>query len=54
MNKDFTSDMVSAIFEGLTTVPPGFDESEMAQSLMQIDSYGCAINEISSDTTPIA
>ena len=53
MNKGFTAEMVSPLFEGLQAVPPGFDESEMAKSLFQIDSYGCAINKVPSNSTPI-
>lgn len=53
MRKGFTPTMVSAIFEGLTTVPEGYDAAEMAQSLISIDSYGCAINVPASTDTPI-
>ncbi|KZK85213.1 FAD binding domain protein [Pseudovibrio sp. Ad13] len=54
MKKGFTDDMVAALHEHLQKVPDGVSLSDMSQSLCQIDSYGCAINQVSSTTTPIA
>ncbi len=54
MNKGFTDQMVSALYQHLQKVPAGLDKSDMSQSLCQIDSYGCAINQVGSTQTPIA
>lgn len=55
MNKGFTSDMVEALYAGLTSTPVVGNNVplDMSQSLCQIDSYGCAINEPAADATPI-
>ncbi len=50
MNKAFTNDMAAALYQGLTTTPGGMD---MSQSLCQVDSYGCAINQLDSAATAI-
>ena len=53
MRKTFTPKMIAAIYQGLTTVPHGYEATETAQSLLSIDSYGCAINIPASSDTPI-
>lgn len=55
MNKGFTPDMVEALYAGLTSTPVVGNHVplDMSQSLCQIDSYGCAINELTADATPI-
>lgn len=60
MNKQFTTDpitlaMAYRLHEGLQRVPGGVSRSDMAASLVQFDSYGCAINaNIKSSDTAIA
>lgn len=53
MNKTFTSTMILALYEGLQAVPENLAFSDMATSLCQIDSYGCAINQVASNATAI-
>ncbi|MDJ0628675.1 MAG: BBE domain-containing protein [Rhodobacter sp.] len=50
MNKAFTPEMIEALWTGLQIVPDGMD---MSASLCQVDSYGCAINAVAPDATPI-
>ena len=50
MNDLFTPTMVEALYEGLNEQIEGIDFSS---SLVQIDSYGGAINDIAADATPI-
>ena len=56
MRKAFTPQMVDAMFAGLTETPSLSQhlQLDMSQSLVQIDSYGCAINQVASDATAIA
>jgi hexose oxidase len=53
MNRCFPADQVDAIYRWLNTVPEGIDESDMSQSLLQVDSYGGAINRVASDATAV-
>lgn len=53
MKAGFPADQVRAIYRWLNTVPPGVDVSDMAQSLLQVDSYGGAINDVASDATAV-
>ena len=53
MRQGFPADQVEAIFEHLQIVPDGLDPSDMKQSLLQVDTYGGAINDVSSTATAI-
>ena len=53
MRKSFTPLMVSALYQHLKIVPPGLTAADMAQSLVQVDSYGGRINTIARDATAI-
>lgn len=53
MRKPFPSDQVQAIFEGLQVVPEGLEASDMQQSLVQVDTYGGAINDVGPAETPV-
>ena len=50
MNDLFTPTMIEALYTGLNERVDGWDFSS---SLVQIDSYGGAINDVASDATPI-
>jgi hypothetical protein len=47
------TDQVEALFDGLHRTPQGIPASQMAQSLVQVDSYGGAINRVASDATAV-
>ena len=53
MKKAFPTDQVEAIYNWLHVVPEGLQASAMAQSLLQVDSYGGAINRIATDATAV-
>jgi hypothetical protein len=53
MRKAFPSGQVKAIYNWLTYTPPGLAPSDMAQSLLQVDSYGGQINQVPSYKTAI-
>ncbi|GAA4700003.1 Berberine and berberine like [Promicromonospora umidemergens] len=53
MNKAFPSDQVDKIYRWLNTTPEGVSTSDMSQSLLQVDSYGGAINRVASDVTAV-
>ena len=53
MNKGFPANQVAAIYRWLHTTPKGIAESDMSQSLLQVDSYGGAINRVASDATAV-
>ncbi|MEM8933384.1 MAG: FAD-binding protein, partial [Acidobacteriota bacterium] len=53
MRKPFPDDQVAALFEHLQLVPPGLDAQDMQQSLVQVDTYGGAINDIASTATAV-
>jgi len=53
MRKAFPRDQVEAIFEHLQRVPPGLQASDMQQSLLQVDTYGGAINDVAPTATAI-
>lgn len=53
MGRPFPSDQVAAIYSWLHRVPVGVQESDMAASLLQVDSYGGAVNEVASDATAV-
>jgi FAD/FMN-containing dehydrogenase len=53
MNKAFPPNQAPVIYRWLHTTPSGFLPAEMKQSLLQVDSYGGAINRVASDATAI-
>ena len=53
MRKGFPTDQVEAIFNSLKVIPPGLQASDMTQSLLQVDTYGGAINNVSPTATAI-
>lgn len=53
MNKAFPDDQVEAIHHWLQVVPESLQTADMKQSLLQVDSYGGAINRIASDATAV-
>ena len=53
MKKAFPADQVEAIHHWLQVVPAGVQAADMAQSLLQVDSYGGAINRHASDATAV-
>ena len=53
MKKAFPESQVDAIYRWLNTTPPGLPAGDMSQSLLQVDSYGGAVNRRSADATPV-
>jgi FAD/FMN-containing dehydrogenase len=53
MRKGFPPDQVEAIFNHLQVIPPGLQAADMTQSLLQVDTYGGAINTLSATATAI-
>jgi len=53
MRKAFPPDQVAAIYQWLTTVPPGLGPADMTQSLLQVDTYGGRINLVGPNETAI-
>ncbi|WP_410586292.1 FAD-binding protein [Amycolatopsis sp. lyj-23] len=53
MNKAFPPEQSEAIYRWLNTTPKGVPASDMSQSLLQVDSYGGAINRVASDATAV-
>ena len=53
MKKGFPDNQIKAIYHWLHIVPEGVAESDMSQSLLQVDSYGGRINQVSSAATPV-
>lgn len=53
MNKAFPPNQVAAIYRWLNTTPKGVSESDMSQSLLQVDSYGGAINRVAPGATAV-
>lgn len=53
MRKPFPDDQVSALYAGLRRVPRGLDAADMAASLVQVNSYGGAVNSVAPDATPV-
>jgi FAD/FMN-containing dehydrogenase len=53
MRKPFPGDQVAAIYQWLTTIPPGLTAADMTQSLLQVDTYGGQINQVATDATAI-
>jgi hypothetical protein len=53
MKQAFPAEQVDAIYHWLQVVPEGVQTSDMAQSLLQVDSYGGAINRRPSAATAV-
>ena len=53
MRKAFPQDQVDAIYAWLNAVPTGLKLTDMAQSLLQVDSYGGQINQVAADETAV-
>ena len=53
MKKAFPADQAEAIHRWLHVTPSGLAPEQMAQSLLQVDSYGGAVNEHSSRATAV-
>ncbi|MFT5779754.1 MAG: hypothetical protein ACI837_002713 [Crocinitomicaceae bacterium] len=53
MRKEFSQDNIEVIIKQLHEVPTDLKLEDMAQSLLQVDSYGGKINTIDSSETPI-
>lgn len=53
MNKPFPREQVDAIHHWLQVIPKELNETDMAQSLLQVDSYGGAINRVDADSTAV-
>ena len=53
MNEAFPANQVDAIYRWLNTTPEGPPGLDMSSSLLQVDSYGGAINRVASDATAV-
>lgn len=53
MKKPFPADQVEGIYRWLRTTPSGVTPADMSQSLLQVDSYGGAVNRRASDATAV-
>jgi hexose oxidase len=53
MKKGFPDNQIKAIYHWLHVVPASAAEGDMALSLLQIDSYGGRINQVSPTVTPV-
>ena len=53
MKKPFPGNQVDAIHRWLNTTPPDLPAGDMSQSLLQVDSYGGAVNTRPSDATAV-
>jgi hypothetical protein len=53
MKKPFPADQIDAIYKWLQITPPGVLPADMSQSLLQVDSYGAAVNRRPSDATAV-
>lgn len=53
MKKAFPADQIDSIYRWLHVTPTGLRPEEMTQSLLQVDSYGGAVNDHSSVATPV-
>ncbi len=53
MKKAFPANQVAALYKWLNTTPPGLPAGDMSQSLLQVDSYGGAINTRTPESTAV-
>ena len=53
MKKPFPPNQAAAIYKWLQITPPGLPDGDMKQSLLQVDSYGGAVNRRSPDATAV-
>jgi FAD binding domain/Berberine and berberine like len=53
MKKPFPAKQVDAIYKWLNITPPGLPAGDMSQSLLQVDSYGGAVNRRTSESTAV-
>jgi hypothetical protein len=53
MKKPFPPEQAAAIYKWLNKTPDGIAASDMSQSLLQVDSYGGAVNRRASDATAV-
>lgn len=53
MKRAFPGNQVEAIYKWLNTTPPDLPPGDMSQSLLQVDSYGGAINRRSPESTAV-
>jgi hypothetical protein len=53
MKKGFPREQMEAIHHWLQVVPQGLQAADMAQSLLQVDSYGGAINRLATEATAV-
>lgn len=53
LKKAFPAEQVEAIYRWLQVTPSSVPTEQMAQSLLQVDSYGGAVNDRSSTHTPV-
>ncbi|GAA1869696.1 FAD-binding protein [Myceligenerans crystallogenes] len=53
LNRAFPADQVAAIYKWLNITPVGLAAADMNQSLLQVDSYGGAVNRIAPDATAV-
>jgi FAD/FMN-containing dehydrogenase len=53
MNKGFPPNQAPVIYRWLHTTPSGVSATDMNQSLLQVDSYGGAINRVASSATAV-
>jgi len=51
MKKTFPASQAEAIYKWLNTTPPGLPAGDMSQSLLQVDSYGGAVNRRTAEAT---
>lgn len=54
MRKAFPYEQVATLYKQLQVIPAGLTADDMKQSLLQVDSYGGIINQVSPDATAIA
>jgi hexose oxidase len=54
INAAFSDDQLAAMYDGLRSIPAGIDERGMAESLVQVDTYGGAINAVAPSATAVS
>jgi hypothetical protein len=53
MKKPFPPNQAAAIYKWLNITPPGLPANDMSQSLLQVDSYGGAVNRRTPESTAV-